>query len=102
MERHRIFLPISEIQVTCYSGMGCLVVIAMQHALVSTSGCCAAWLRSSSRAGVELTGLLCSMGMGCVCQLGVMRVHVVLQIAREACGNRSMARGCIPVADQHS
>lgn len=76
-------MPVSEIQVTCNSALGCLVVVAVQRAWVSTPGCCAALLQSSTGARRELTGPVCSMGMGCVCQLGVMSVYVVLQTAKE-------------------
>lgn len=107
-------MSISEIHVTCHLTSGCVVVIAMQqalhahHACRSPAGlgehiwvlCCMGEEQQCSWRGTRWR--VCSMDMSCVCLLSVMRVYVVLQIAKKACGNMSMARGCIPVADQHS
>lgn len=92
-ETEGVFLPISEIQVTCNLTSACLVVAAVQHALVSTSGCCAAWVWSSSGARGELTGLVCSTDRGRGCELGVMHVYVVLQIAKKCVETRAWPGG---------
>lgn len=88
-------LPISEIQVTCNLTSVCLVVIAMQRALVSTPACCVAWMWSSSGARGELAGLVCTTAM-------CMSTRCRACVCGVADSPGSVAGGCTLVADQHS